>query len=175
MTSSLGSRFPDFRRNIMHSSLTTRVASCIQKKGGLQSLSVLLSFYPSLISYTNSFFDVGGYYCTWSQSATHTTLGMTPLDEGSARRRDLYLTTYNIHKRPSVSPAGFESAIQASERPQTHALEARPPGSASSETYYGENFNIGNGARLSCCKTQVSSCLKTTSITSKLEMEKLSI
>jgi hypothetical protein len=28
-----------------------------------------------------------------------TTLGRTPLDECSARRRDLYLTTYNIHKR----------------------------------------------------------------------------
>jgi hypothetical protein len=29
----------------------------------------------------------------------HTTLGRTPLDEGSARRRDLYVTTYNTHKR----------------------------------------------------------------------------
>jgi len=28
---------------------------------------------------------------------THT-FGMTPLDEGSARRRDLYLATYNTHK-----------------------------------------------------------------------------
>jgi hypothetical protein len=27
----------------------------------------------------------------------HTTLGRTPLDEWSARRRDLYLTTHNIH------------------------------------------------------------------------------
>jgi len=26
----------------------------------------------------------------------NTTLGRTPLDEGSARRRDLYLTTHNI-------------------------------------------------------------------------------
>jgi hypothetical protein len=29
----------------------------------------------------------------------HTTLGRTPLDEWSARRRDLYLTTHNTHKR----------------------------------------------------------------------------
>ena len=28
----------------------------------------------------------------------HTTLGWTPLDEGSAPRRDLYLTTHNTHK-----------------------------------------------------------------------------
>ena len=31
----------------------------------------------------------------------HTTLGRTPLDEGSARRRDLYLTTHNTHDRHS--------------------------------------------------------------------------
>jgi len=38
-----------------------------------------------------------------------TTLGKTPLDEWSARRRDLYLTTHNIHKRQtSMSLAGFE-------------------------------------------------------------------
>ena len=29
----------------------------------------------------------------------HATLGRTPLEEESARRRDLYLTTHNIHKR----------------------------------------------------------------------------
>jgi hypothetical protein len=41
---------------------------------------------------------------------THThTHGWTPLDEGSACRRDLYLTTHNIHKtQTSVSTAGFD-------------------------------------------------------------------
>ena len=39
----------------------------------------------------------------------HTTLGRTPLDEGSARGRDLCLTTHNTHKRQtSMPPAGFE-------------------------------------------------------------------
>jgi hypothetical protein len=33
----------------------------------------------------------------------HTTLGRTPLDELSARRRDLYLTTHNTHKKHSCS------------------------------------------------------------------------
>jgi hypothetical protein len=28
----------------------------------------------------------------------HTTVGRTPLNEGSARRRDLYLTTHNTNK-----------------------------------------------------------------------------
>ena len=38
----------------------------------------------------------------------HTTLGRTPLDEGPARRRDLYLTTHNTHNRQTaMPPAGF--------------------------------------------------------------------
>jgi hypothetical protein len=38
----------------------------------------------------------------------HTTLGRTPLDEWSARLRDLYQTTHNTHKRQtSMSPVGF--------------------------------------------------------------------
>ena len=50
-------------------------------------------------------------------------VGRTPLDEGSARRRDLYLTIYNIHNRQtSLSPVGFERTIPASERPQTYVV-----------------------------------------------------
>jgi len=36
---------------------------------------------------------------SWSQSVRQTTLGRTPLDEWSDRRRDLYLTTHNIHNK----------------------------------------------------------------------------
>jgi hypothetical protein len=40
------------------------------------------------------------------------------------RRRDLYLTAHNTHKRQtSKLPVGFEPTIPASERPQTHALD----------------------------------------------------
>ena len=43
----------------------------------------------------------------------HTKHGRTPLDEWSARRRDLYPTTHNTHKRKtSMPPAGFEPTIQ---------------------------------------------------------------
>ena len=50
------------------------------------------------------------------------TLRKTSLDEWSARRRERYLTTQNTHKREtSMPPAGFEPAIPAGERPQTHA------------------------------------------------------
>ena len=53
----------------------------------------------------------------------HITIGRTPPDERSPRRRDLYLTTHNTQKREtSMPPAGFEPAIQGSEGPQTHAL-----------------------------------------------------
>jgi hypothetical protein len=52
----------------------------------------------------------------------HTTLGRTPLDEWSAWRRGLYLTTYNTYnRRTSMPPAGFEPTIPASERPHNHA------------------------------------------------------
>jgi hypothetical protein len=53
----------------------------------------------------------------------HTTLGRNPMDLLGAQRTDLYLTAHNTHNRQtSMFPAGFESAISASERPQTHAL-----------------------------------------------------
>jgi hypothetical protein len=54
----------------------------------------------------------------------HITVGMTPLDEGSARRRDLYLTTHYAKRQTFMPPAEFEPAIPASERPQTVALDS---------------------------------------------------
>ena len=47
-----------------------------------------------------------------------TTVGKTPLDEWSARRRDLYLTINNFqHRQTSMPPVGFEPTIPGSERP----------------------------------------------------------
>ena len=41
-----------------------------------------------------------------------TTVGRTPLDERSARRRDLYLTTHDTHNRQISMPlVGFEPTI----------------------------------------------------------------
>jgi len=58
-----------------------------------------------------------------------TTVGRTPLDEWSARRRDLYLTAHNTHnRRKSMPPVGFESTISASEGPQTYALDRAATG-----------------------------------------------
>jgi hypothetical protein len=50
------------------------------------------------------------------------TVGRTPLDEWSARRRDLYTTTLTTDKT-SMLPVGFEPTISAGERPQTYALD----------------------------------------------------
>jgi hypothetical protein len=61
---------------------------------------------------------------------THThTISRTPQDEESARNRDLHLKTHNTHKKQvSMPPAGFETAIPASERPQTHTLDRAATG-----------------------------------------------
>ena len=59
-----------------------------------------------------------------------TTVGRTPLDEWSARRRDLYVTTHNTHNRQTSLPpvVGFEPMISAGERPQTYALDRAATG-----------------------------------------------
>jgi len=74
------------------------------------------------------------FFCFWSDSPQwdttssltrfldhtqrRTTVGRTPLDEWSARRRDLYLTTHNNHNRQTdiLPPLGFEPTISAGER-----------------------------------------------------------
>ena len=52
-----------------------------------------------------------------------TTVSRTPLDERSARRRELYLTTHNAKNKQTTMPptVAFEPATPASERLQTHA------------------------------------------------------
>jgi hypothetical protein len=55
------------------------------------------------------------HYREFTITLRPTTLGRTPLDEWSARRRDLYLTTHDNHTRQiSIPPAGFEPTIPAS-------------------------------------------------------------
>ena len=85
---------------------------------------------------TNNFFFFFLWRCGPTQAMTspflrfldntqrRTTVGRTPLDEWSVRRRDLYLTTHNTHNRQtSMAPVGFEPTISPSERPQTYALD----------------------------------------------------
>ena len=66
------------------------------------------------------------------QTQRRITVGRTSLDEGPARRRDLYLTTHthNTHNRQtSMPPVGFELTVSAGERPHTHALNYAAIGS----------------------------------------------
>jgi len=57
------------------------------------------------------------------------TVGRTPPDEWSARRRDLYLKTYNTHKgQISKLPIIFETKFSAGEGPQTYSLERAATG-----------------------------------------------
>ena len=65
------------------------------------------------------------------------TVGGTPLDEWSAHRRDLYLTTHNTHNRQtSMTLEGFELTIPAGERPQTYALDRKATGNGSYMIYF---------------------------------------
>jgi hypothetical protein len=59
----------------------------------------------------------------------HATVGRTPLDEWSIRRRDLYLTTHKTHNRQtSMPPGGLERTIRAGEQPKTYALDRTATG-----------------------------------------------
>ena len=86
------------------------------------TLRLLMSYI-----YGASILDVSRSHATTQQ------VGRTPLDERSARRRDLYLTTHDTHNRQiSMPPVGFEPKISAGERPQAACLQRSwvriPPG-----------------------------------------------
>ena len=71
----------------------------------------------------------------------HTTVGRTPLDEWSARRRDLYLTTQNTHNRQtSMHPVGFEPTVSAGEQPQTYALDRAATGNGTLDVCTYQKF-----------------------------------
>jgi len=74
-------------------------------------------------------FSVGveGYCCTRSHSLTHTP-DRTPMDEGSARRRGLYLHNNEHSQGTSMPTVELEPAIQESERPLTNASDRAASG-----------------------------------------------
>ena len=64
-----------------------------------------------------------GLYRGFTITLRHTTLCRTSLEEWSARRRDLYLTTHDTQTRHTfTSSAVFEPTIPVSKWQQTHAL-----------------------------------------------------
>ena len=115
------------------------VAHCYWPSGGSFRISTdnfheALSFYPwfsgPIRAMASFFFE----FLVHRQR--HTTVGRTPLDEWSARRRDLYLTTHNTHNWPTpMPPVGFEPTISAGEWQQTYALDRAATGIGSWRTY----------------------------------------
>jgi hypothetical protein len=65
----------------------------------------------------------------------HTTLGRTTLDEWSARRRDLYLTTHNNHKRQTSTLLGGIRTRNPSKRAKADP-RVRPSGHWDRHYYY---------------------------------------
>jgi hypothetical protein len=84
-------------------------------------------------------------------------ISRAPLDEWSARRRDLYLTTHNTHNRQiSMLLVGFETKTSAEERPQTYALDRAATG-AGNEVSTAPDWTtaasvriLSNGRRMYC-------------------------
>jgi len=66
--------------------------------------------------------------CLSSITFRYDILGRIHLVEGSARPRDLYLTTHNTHETHIYAPAGFEHTNPASQRSWTLALDHVAPG-----------------------------------------------
>jgi hypothetical protein len=79
------------------------------------------------------------HYRGFTIKLRHTAVGRTPLDEWSARHRDLYLTTHNTHNKHPCPPVGFEITISVGERSQTYALDCAATGTGRSPSYYFKN------------------------------------
>jgi hypothetical protein len=58
----------------------------------------------------------------------HITIGRTPLDEWSASRRALYLTTHN--RQTFMTPVGFEPTIAVGKQPKTYTLDCAANGTS---------------------------------------------
>jgi hypothetical protein len=66
--------------------------------------------YPVLPSSTYLFtLGVESFVISLDHTQTHTTVGRTPLDEGSAPRIDLYLTTQTLYKTNIHAPGGIRT------------------------------------------------------------------
>jgi hypothetical protein len=88
------------------------------------------------LSWTES---LQGAIWTLYYTQRRTTVGRMPMDEWSARGRDLYLTKHKKLKtdRHLCPPVGFEPKISADERSQTYALDRKSivTGKSNSSTF----------------------------------------
>jgi hypothetical protein len=98
------------------------------------------------------------HYRDFTIKLRHASFSRTPLDEWSARCRDLYLTTNNKRDR-SIPPAGFETKIPASERPAEVRLG--PCGHQHQDLHYLDtnffflwHFTLRNSRKIWTCDYQ---------------------
>jgi hypothetical protein len=94
----------------------------------LNTFSTFLSSFLVLPSSTYLFtVGVEGFVISCDHNQAHTTVGRTPVDEESARRRDLYLTAQTLYKTNIHAPGGIRtrdtskrSAADLGLRPRGH-------------------------------------------------------
>ena len=116
------------------------------------ALLITSSDFPLVIKTSESFFFIWRQSPQWARASSftrfldhtqrRTTVCRNPLDEWSARRRNLYVTTHNTDNRQtSTSPVGLEPTISEGGRPQTYAKTARSLGPAlDSLGYYNQRY-----------------------------------
>jgi hypothetical protein len=113
--------------------------------------------------------EPASHYRGFTITLRHTTLSRIPLDDWSARQGYLYLSTHNTHKRQtSVLLAGFETAILASEGPQTHALDSAATGMQSPS--YLPYFQSGLRLVYCCIETKRAFRCKKTNKCSRMSL-----
>ena len=128
----------------------------VQDKVGFQFLNIIIKSH-SIVSFSPDATQpiVGVYFTVLYRALVssrtrllyhiqrRTTVGRTPLNERSVRRRDLYLTTHNTHNRQTSKPrVGFEPTIAADERPQTQTLYRAATGTGLSYPQHAESHRI---------------------------------
>ena len=107
-------------------------------------------------------------YKVLDKTKRRTTFGRNPLDGWSAPRRDLYLTTHNIHNRQiSIPRVGFEPTISAGERPKTYALDRAATGTGCQYILLCYRLN----KLLYYCQTQLDGYYKKTHLINARNME----
>jgi hypothetical protein len=82
--------------------------------------SIMENVYKTLVIFSHGSRARGGagppQYQDFTITPRHTTLCRTPLDEWSALRRDLYLTTLNTHMRQTSMPSGGIRTLNPTKR-----------------------------------------------------------
>jgi hypothetical protein len=112
---------------------TANVVETLKKnwsvKGGARSW--MLFFFPR---HSSPYSDRASSLSRLHVTLRHSIFGRTPLEEASARRRFLYLTTHNIHKRRHSCPR--QNSNPQSQQASGRDLNLRPRGHRDRQLIY---------------------------------------